>query len=134
MERKESDDMLKQITALVDASIEEVVRKERAEGREQLAMKKIWLDDHIRKLSRQLKIAEDALHERDIGAKYTLAPAISAPTSSPLPTPFVIPTPLSSHIAVVDPLDPSPTAARDEVVTTCTPCTSSHISNARCRG
>jgi hypothetical protein len=126
LERNESDDMLKQIIASVDASIEDTVRKKRAEAREQLAMETSQLDV-IRQLSRQLKIAEDVLRERDVGAKYTSASAISAPTSSPLPTPFVTPTPLSSHIAIVDHLNPSPTAARDEVVTTSNP----HIPQTR---
>ena len=67
--------MIKQMTASVDASIEEVVRKERAKAREQLAMETSQLDDHIRQLSTQLKIAEDALLERDVGAKYSFASA-----------------------------------------------------------
>ena len=90
------------------------------------------LDYHIRQISRQLRIAEDALRERDVGATYTLALAISTPTSSPLPSPFVTPTPLSSHTAVVDPLNPSPTAAQDEDATNCTLCTSNpHIPQTR---
>ena len=66
LKRKECDDMLKQMNASVDASIKETVRKERAEAREQLTMETSQLDDRIRQLSRQLKIAEDALRERDV--------------------------------------------------------------------
>ena len=58
------------------------MRRVRAEAQEQLPMEMSHMDDRIRQLSRQLKVAEDMLRVFDVGASSTLVSTVASVDST----------------------------------------------------
>ena len=91
--------MLVATVASIHATIEEVVRvhviRARAKAQEQLAMKTSRRDGRITHLSRQKKDAENKLRLLEAGASSLFVSTISAPTSDPIRTLNVVPTPVA---------------------------------------
>ncbi len=77
LEKKETEDMLKQTAASVDATVEEDVRKVKAEAQERLAMETSQMDDYIRQLSRQ-RVAEDMLQVLDARSSSMLVSTVAS--------------------------------------------------------
>jgi hypothetical protein len=78
LEKNETEDMLKQTAVSVNATVEEAVRRVRAGAKEQLAMETSQMDDHIRHISRQLRVAEDKLQVLDAKASCTFVTTVAA--------------------------------------------------------
>jgi hypothetical protein len=105
-EKLEYEQTLEETRMALEESNETALQRERAEANEKLAMATSELEDHIVRLSRQLKAAEALVRDRP--AASTPCQAILAPTLSPTSTPNVFPTPVSGATVAVDEFKPSP--------------------------
>ena len=107
LERRELEETQQQKMLSLESNFEETLTRERQKMKEEMVIQTSELEDHIRRLARQLKDAEGKLSLCTAGNSFTFSPATVARTSCTILTPNLTPTPLSTRVVDVH-ADPSP--------------------------
>ena len=102
MERKETEDMLKQTTISLETNLQDALRREKARATEELTMRTSESEDHIVTFSRQVKVAEAKVVELQNAGISSFVSPILAPTSCPTITLCGTPTPFRTPPSSVD--------------------------------